>query len=76
MAGNSRKGPFSNPARPHNNHIDSKPAFTSTRSIVSKQNCPGFNLQQFCLDTIELFVLKAGFEPIWLIGRSHGKSTI
>jgi hypothetical protein len=60
-------------------HIGSKRGFnTSTSSIVSiskivlepGQNCPaGFRTLpfQFCLDTIEHFVLKARFEPMRLM---------
>jgi hypothetical protein len=43
-----------------------KPAFNTKNPIVSKQNCRDLNPGQFCLDTIEFFVLKAGFAFVWL----------
>jgi hypothetical protein len=37
-----------------------------------QQRSPGsIKPQQFSLDTTRLFVLKAGFEPVWLIGVPH-----
>jgi hypothetical protein len=49
----------------HANHTNSKPAFNTKRSIVSKQNCRGPG--QFCLDTTDLFVLEDGFGFVWLM---------
>ena len=48
------------------NHTHSNLAVSTQRSIVSKQNCPGFEPRQFCLNTINNFVLKTGFELVWL----------
>jgi hypothetical protein len=54
------------------NHTDAKPAFNTKSPIASKQNCPGsseqlFKPRQFCLGTIGLFVLKAGFISLRLM---------
>ena len=38
-----------------------------TGLIVSEQNCRVLNPGQFCLNTIRLFALKAGFEFVWLM---------
>ena len=48
----------------YTNPIGPKPAFNTKMSIVSKKNCRLLNAGQFCLDAVDVFVLKANFELI------------